>query len=53
MDLEAGTGSEDKLYSRFKSEGIPEECLLLGTAGKSTLDMIFEKPGKPLYYVNP
>ncbi|MGO9411690.1 MAG: DUF2201 family putative metallopeptidase [Spirochaetia bacterium] len=46
MDLEAGTGSEDKLYSRFKSEGIPEECLLLGTAGKSTLDMIFEKPSR-------
>ncbi len=42
----AGSVSEDRLYRRLRSEGMPEEYLLLGTAGRATADMIFEKPSR-------
>ena len=46
IDPGLGAATEEALYNRFRAEGIPDECLLLGTAGKGALDMIFERPSR-------
>jgi predicted metal-dependent peptidase len=43
VDPALGAGGDEAAYRRFREGGVPEECLLLGTAGGAP-DMVFEPP---------